>query len=63
MEYINFNLTVPLSAYLELENKAHEKRVTKNEIIVHAIFCHLASDSKAFDPLKNAGFENLYNKN
>lgn len=62
MEYINFNLSVPIGAYLEIENAAMEKHVSKNEIILGAIFRHLACENKGFSPIKNAGFENHYNK-
>lgn len=62
MEYINFNLSVPIGAYLEIENAAMKKHVSKNEIILGAIFCHLTYEDKGSSPIKNAGFENRYNK-
>ncbi len=37
MEYINFNVAVPIFVYLELESMAFNKKVTKNEIITALI--------------------------
>lgn len=62
MEYINFNLAVPVGTYLELENLAFKNHISKNEIIINAIFSHLASENKDFNPIKNAGFNKRYNK-
>lgn len=61
MEFVNFYVSIPLIAYLKLENQAKNSGITKNEFIVHAILGHLSSDGAALRPQKNAGISNMYN--
>ena len=62
MEYINFNVALPYSAYLDLEHAAKKFNTTKNQIITHAIFRFKSSNDAYYMPQKNAGFDNDYNK-
>jgi len=61
MEYININVTMPVNAYIELDNKARKLQVSKNEIILDAIIQGLSNRDKRFAPLKNARFYTRYN--
>ena len=63
MEYVNFNVALPVVAYLELEKYAKENKLNKNEIAINAIFSLLSFNGKGFRGKKNAGFHTLYNKN
>ncbi len=62
MDYINFYVALPHSAYLKLEDCARKMKTTKNEIILNAILNRNSSDNKDFRRIKNAGIERLYNK-
>ncbi len=63
MEYVNFNVALPVSVYLKLEEYAKENKLNKNEIAIFAIFHLLSIDNKNFKGKKIAGFHTLYNKN
>ena len=54
MDYINLYIALPESAYLMLEKISMKKRLTKNEIIVHAILGLLNSHSEDFSHVKNS---------
>lgn len=62
MEYINFYVALPYSAYLKVEENARKMKVTRNEFITNIILSGNALCELNFNPLKNAGFENNYNK-
>ena len=62
MDYINFNVALPYSAYLRLEHAAKILNTTKNQIIMDAIFRFKPNNNAYYMPQKNAGFENMYNK-
>lgn len=63
MEYINFNVALPYCVYLRLEENAKKMNLSKNEIIVRQILSWKAFRGLDLKVLKNAGFENRYNKN
>ena len=62
MEYVNFNVALPIADYLRLENKAQKLRLTKNEILIEIINLSLANEDVAFGHKKSAGNSSFYNK-
>ncbi len=63
MEYVNFTVSIPVFDYLWLENLSKKSHTTKNEIIISQLNSLKTNSSKYFTTLKNAGFNNNYNKN
>ncbi|MCD8024532.1 MAG: hypothetical protein LUE64_03260 [Candidatus Gastranaerophilales bacterium] len=62
MEYVNFSATLPISAYLWLEETSRRKKLSKNEILNTIIFACKITPKAGFKVIKNAGFYNSYNK-
>lgn len=63
MEYVNFNVALPVVDYLRLESKAQKLRLSKNEILIKIINSSLCNEDKGLGLEKNAGNLNFYNKN
>ncbi len=57
MEYVNFYVSLPVFTYLELENSARKKRMTKNEFINNAINACLASNNNCLPRQKMPVFQ------
>lgn len=61
MEYVNFNVSIPVDMYLKIDLNSKKLNMSKNEFILYAIFHSLASRTNAFRGIKNAGFHTSYN--